>query len=208
MKVTPNPQKLDRLKEALLKHYSKERDEIHVSDLVMCMRQQVYKKVDPKPPTITSVSMFVDGARRDIVIKPLVGKRPETKQVNGVFLTPDAMDDDGPIEVKTTRARYGVSQHYLNQLMSYIVLNGGLKGSLVIQRISMGIDEPFEWYDVDLTEEDRSAALDAIEQRRMALQKALDAKDPRLVPGVKNDAEIGWLCNDCPWKTECYAIVE
>ena len=119
---------------------------IRVSDLTLCLRKAYYSKTTPREPSPETLGYYVDGSRRDFVIKGLLGTKVAPSEKDGIWFTPDSIDELGyPIEIKTTRAADGVSRHYLTQLAFYMVLLAKDKGRLVIQRVGFRRnDMPFE----------------------------------------------------------------
>jgi hypothetical protein len=60
-KITPDPDAKQRLMDSVNEHCSKPRPKIHVSDLVLCPRQSVFRKIMPKPNTERELFYLVPG---------------------------------------------------------------------------------------------------------------------------------------------------
>jgi len=153
---------------------------------------------------------YVDGGRRDFVIKGLLGTKVAPSEKDGIWFTPDSIDEAGnPIEIKTTRAAEGISRHYLTQLAYYMVLLGKDKGRLVIQRVGVRrSDMPFEAYDYEFEPGEMERYRQEMHDKRDALKAALDEREPMRVPSVRLDSEYNWLCRMCPWNKECLEVDE
>lgn len=79
MKIRKDEKLKQRFVEALRKKYGNIRGGVHVSDLVYCLREAYYRKVDPVPFTERTLGFFVDGARRHRVLQELLGVESEVK---------------------------------------------------------------------------------------------------------------------------------
>jgi CRISPR/Cas system-associated exonuclease Cas4 (RecB family) len=153
---------------------------------------------------------YVDGGRRDFVIKGLLGTRVAPSEKDGIWFTPDSIDESGnPIEIKTTRAAKGISRHYLTQLAYYMVLLSKDKGRLVIQRVGFRrSDSPFEAYDYEFEPGEMELYRQEIWDRRDALRGALEERDASRATSVRLDSDYNWLCKTCPWNKECGEVEE
>jgi hypothetical protein len=208
-KITQNPEKLQRLTESLYEKRQEERTEIHVSDLTMCLRKAYYNRKQPRRESLKTMSFWLDGERRDHIIKSLFPDHPQGKQINGVWFNPDGLDEQGnPIEAKSTRSnREGhLNSHWLKQAVYYIALSNRNEGSIVVQRLGAGKNDPFEWHDVEIDEVEKVMVLAEIENLRALLQLALDTDAPWILDSVRDNDELSWLCRDCPHKDECWVL--
>jgi hypothetical protein len=52
-------------------------------------------------------------------------------------------------------------------------------------------------------EEQRKDQLERLTKEIRALQFAMQNNDPSLVRGVYSDEGLSWMCDDCPYTTEC-----
>jgi len=190
--------------------YSRQYKDIHVSDLTLCLRQAAYKKLCPKRTTLEQLNFFVDGACRDMAIKEVYGNKGVKKLFMGIRMSTDVTASDGfPIEMKSTRASNGISDHYLTQLTIYMVLQDMREGHLIIQRIvpkQITVTEkqpPFEFKRIIIDEDEFQKIKYTTETNRDILKTALAEKNPLLCPVVhKKDS---WVCKSCQWNSpaEC-----
>lgn len=209
MKITPNPEKLQALTDSLYERRREERTEIHVSDLVFCLRKAYYNRKQPRKESLKTLSFWLDGERRDFIIKSLFPNRPKSMQVNGVWLNPDALDAEGnPIEAKSTRSNKDghLNGHWIKQNLFYVALMNRNQGSIVIQRLGAGKNAPFEWHDLYIEEIEKEQILADIENLRARLALALDTDAPWILDSVRDNEELNWLCRDCPHKDECWLL--
>jgi hypothetical protein len=202
-----------------LEEWNKKQDEkrnssgIHTSDLVLCLKQSAYKRIIPKKPSVETLGYYVDGNTSDRALKALF-KQVESECVDGIWLTPDAEDDNGIIqEFKATRSNNGLSAHFGKQLSYYLAQKNRTLGRLVVRRLNRKYPKadnwkPFQVYDVLLEEEELPKIREEIRARAEALKKAIEQKNPDLAPGVRHDPESNWLCNTCLWKSECWKMKE
>jgi len=189
------------LGEAFLKgleeQYSETREGIHVSDLIYCLREAYWRKVDPQTPSERQLGFYLDGARRHGALQALIDSPAEVGVEKwGVKGRIDLFWRGLPVEFKTTRAREGVPDHYLRQLAYYCCLLGVRKGYLVIHRL-VG-DPPFEFYSVEWTEEEMRGIEKELRERADLLREALEKGDPSMLP--KGEP---WKCRWCPYRQRC-----
>jgi CRISPR/Cas system-associated exonuclease Cas4 (RecB family) len=210
MKGTPSPHIVQRLVDGLVRRQDPGRTGIHVSDLTLCLRKAYYSRTSPREPTPETLGYYVDGGRRDFIIKGLLGTKVTASEKDGIWFTPDSIDEMGnPIEIKTTRAPEGISRHYLTQLAYYMVLLAKDKGRLVIQRVGFRRnDMPFEAYDYEFEPGEMERYRQEMHDKRDALKRALDQRDASKVPSVRHDLVYNWLCRTCSWNQECKAVDE
>jgi|GEM_PF-1665764 len=185
------------------KYQNNTRKRIHVSDLTLCLRQSFYQKTTPKNHTDQTLSYFVDGARRHLVLQGLTDYKSEVRVERlGVVGTVD-MYADAVIEVKTTRGTSAISQHWIKQLGYYTaIINEKTYGYLIIQRlITKGDAKPFEFYRIYYSNEELKKYEEEIQEKTETLKKALETNDETLVP--KASSELKWLCNNCLYKEKC-----
>lgn len=190
----------ERLIANLTEEYSRLRDQVHMSDLVLCLRQSLGRKLYPLPPTVKQLGYFFDGARRHEALQELYGKDnvAERKgEFEGVQYSIDIYDEC-PIEFKTTRANKILSEHWFRQLGYYMLAVGAAKGILQVQRINDKDGTPLAAYEVSLTPEQRDAALDEFRERKGKFLIAKAEEDLSLVPAYRGDGD--WLCRDCAYK--------
>jgi CRISPR/Cas system-associated exonuclease Cas4 (RecB family) len=209
--VTPDPATKTRLINNLNTLYSKPRSEIHVSDLCYCLRQTMFRRISPRSNGEKELGYFSSGQAIHFVLEGLHGAEREVeREFEGVKATIDLLDNV-PLEIKSTRSfRRDIKSHWVRQLAYYAVIEGKSEGKLIIMYLfpkqptkknpdaSPGM---FETYNVAFP--DVEQVLHELRERRDILAKALDAKDPSLVPGVRSDPEMGWLCHNCQYRCEC-----
>ncbi len=89
-----------QLIENLEKQYARERKDVHVSDLVLCMRAALLRQLKPAKPTLKTISYFFDGARRHESLQSLYageGIIAEKKgEFEGVSYSIDIYDNSVP----------------------------------------------------------------------------------------------------------------
>jgi hypothetical protein len=197
----------ERVRQNLAKEYAKTREGLHVSDLVLCLRKSLYRKLKPVEPTIKEIGYYLDGARRHEALESMYGAVAEKEVVfEGVHCTLDLLDNGIPIEFKTTRAAKAISPHYIRQLVYYMLALRSSVGLLQVQRINHPRARDTQWnpfpaYGVCLTEQQRKAWLEDFRRRRDEFNGALQAKDPSLAPIYRGDGE--WICRECTYRAEC-----
>ncbi len=130
-----------RVLENLEKEYSSLRGGIHVSDLTLCLRQAIFRKLFPVPPTTKQIGFFLDGARRHETLQKLYQGEDSAHVITekkgffeGVSFSIDIYHKI-PIEFKTTRANRAISEHWIRQLAYYMIASRSNIGILQVQRI-------------------------------------------------------------------------
>lgn len=202
MKVTKNKVLLNEFISKLQKKYTNRvRTNIHVSDLIYCLRQSFFNRTNPKKLNEATLGYFLDGARRHDVLQELSGMEFE-KRVNkyGVYGSIDLFNGI-PIEFKSTRQSKGVSELYTKQLGYYCTLLGESKGIIVIQRL-LAKKNPFEIYDVKYNEDDIYSFTRKIIEGRRFFDYAL--KNDDVISLSKTEHE--WMCINCIYKKECEEV--
>jgi hypothetical protein len=196
----------ERLIKNLQEEYAGLRLGIHMSDLVLCLRQSLARKLYPLPPTTKQLGYFFDGARRHEALQELYGPDGVAEkhgEFEGVSYSIDLYDKK-PIEFKTTRANKALSDHWMRQLAYYMVAVGASKGILQVQRINDKEGTPLPAYVILMDENQRRHTLEEFRERRDAFKAAWEKKDLALVPVFRGDGD--WLCRDCAYRGKCDAI--
>jgi CRISPR/Cas system-associated exonuclease Cas4 (RecB family) len=200
LKITTDTALKETFLEGLKKKNSTPRPDIHVSDLTLCLREAFFRKVAPKPPSEKTLGYFVDGARRHSALQGLTNYTAEFKVKKwGITGSIDLLSD-APIEIKTTRGKSGISNHYLKQLGYYACLLEKTIGYLVIQRLITS-EKTWEFYKVEFTDGEIAFLSEEIQKRAMILEAALELKNMNSLPKVDNEDK--WKCIRCDYITEC-----
>jgi hypothetical protein len=202
----------ETLKRNLELEYAKQRQEVHVTDLTLCLRQSLFRKLQPVVPNTKQLSYFFDGARRHAALQQLYGQGVIEKEIEfeGVRATIDILDNFGPIEFKTTRAKNAVSEHWIRQLAFYMVATNSRFGILQVQRIMPGRQKSneqeniFPAYLIELNEVQRGKWLEDFRERKQKFLSAYESKDVPRAPVYRGEGN--WLCQECPYGTQCDKI--
>ena len=130
----------------LTEKYSKDRIGIHVSDLVYCLKESVFRNYLKRPASIDSLMFFLDGEQRHVGFQGLVPQLKSEDRIEkfGIICTNDLFNPDGEgtankiIEIKTTRKKPTgeLPEHYLRQGAYYCVLRGTNKFTLMTQHVN------------------------------------------------------------------------
>ncbi|MDG6906999.1 MAG: PD-(D/E)XK nuclease family protein [Nitrososphaerota archaeon] len=203
----------ESVKRNLEAEYGKLRDDVHVTDLTLCMRQALFRKLQPVPPSTKQLGYFFDGARRHEALQKLYGQGVIEKEIEfeGVKATIDILDSIGPIEFKTTRAKNAISEHWIRQLAYYMVATNSNFGTLQIQRILPGKQKGesqeenlFPAFIIELNKEQREKWHQDFKERKDRFLSAYQSKDPSKAPLFRGDND--WVCSECPYKAQCDKI--
>lgn len=209
--ITPDPDTKSRLLANLNEQFSKPRPEIHVTDLVYCLRQSVYRKLTPKPNGERELSFFSVGRGHHGILQGLHGSESEVEREWQSIRAHFDLLDRVPIEIKTTRSfRRDLKAHWIRQLAYYLAIENTPSGKLIVLYL----------FPRRGTKDNRSTSPDLIEtyevtfrdlheirqdllKRRDLLQNALNARNPALAPAVRGDPDNSWLCRNCQFRYEC-----
>jgi hypothetical protein len=211
-RIDSDPETNTRLLDNLSALYSKIRHAIHVSDLTLCMRQAAFRKLKPKPTTELDLGYYLAGNGHHTVLEALHGAEREVEraweQVHAHF---DLLDRV-PTEIKTTRDfSRRIHGHWIRQLAYYCVIENTNIGKLIVlflfpRRRTNKDSNPNMIETYTITFHDLETIRSELLERRDILSKALEARDPGLAPGVKDDQDCKWLCRNCAYRAECEAI--
>lgn len=194
----------------LAAHYSKTRLEIHVSDLTLCMRQSLLRKIKPVPPTEKQLGYFLDGSSRHVSLQTLYADDDTEGKVISEYKGEDPLHfsidiyDDGegeglPIEFKSTRAAKAISEHWVRQVIYYMLITGRSEGIIQVQRIMPRDGEKiFPAFRLKLSLEQRGYWMIDITERLASFKEAYEKQDPSMLPAYPGDGN--WLCRECPYR--------
>ena len=91
------------------------------------------------------------------------------------------------------------------QIRFYMAISGSEEGHIIYHMDKLGKYLSFPIY---MSDKERINQLEKLEHEAGLLQNAIDRKDPSLVRGIYNEAEISWLCNKCAYLEKCIEIRE
>ena len=193
------------LRQKLAEEYANVRDGVHVTDLALCMRQALFRKIDPRAPTTKQLGYFLDGARRHQTLQTLYGEGVAEKEgtFEGIHYTIDIFDNF-PIEFKTTRAKAAISDHWVRQIVFYMLATNAPIGLLQVQRILARDEDPFPGFIITLDDRQRADWLKDFRERSNRFLEAMDKRDPSLLPIYRGEKD--WVCRECPYRPRCDRI--
>jgi CRISPR/Cas system-associated exonuclease Cas4 (RecB family) len=209
---------LSLLRAVLKEWYSKPREGWHVTDIVMCPRQRVFKQIDPIPPSPTDreINMYSSGKSTHEAIQKLfmsnrmrfeVEKYVEHGGIQGSIDIYDKKKNE-PLEFKTVRGSTikEPKSFHIEQLKYYMAMLDVPIGQIIYQCLMQFGENPFTSFEVTMTETERQHQLQKLEQEIKSLQHAISMQDPALARGVFSDTGMNWLCKDCPYAKSCERI--
>lgn len=190
----------------------------HVSDLIMCLRQRVFKELAPTKPTYKQMNLYSSGgsihsknqemqaydsghyqSEYKLFYKGLSGSVDVYDRVNNI-----------PLEYKTPRKEGPLKEpqsYNVEQLKTYMSILGAESGYLEYQFITNKLKndliynyQPF-W--IDMTKDEHKEHLETMLGKLQNLKEGVEAAQPALTDGVWNNPKLKWLCYDCPYLQEC-----
>jgi hypothetical protein len=207
---------IGRMQEAMEQWYSKPRDGQHVTDVVMCPRQKVYREIDRIPIDEKTVSIYSAGKAIHEAIQRLFlsdkrtfeqEKYIEFEDIQGSVDIYDRKRNI-PLEFKTTRASEIKEPKifHVEQLRYYMSLLDAEEGYMIYQLLMHFDRTPFRSFRIIMNEEQRKEQREKLLRETSSLKKAMEVRDPALARAVDKDSSLNWLCRDCPYLMKCQEI--
>ena len=207
---------MSELKSSLYVHFNKEREGIHVSDINLCLRETVFRRINPQPITDREIGFFTVGRSIHDSIQTLAKSNPKyeiEKEINYVYegITIKAhidlydKENNIPIEAKTVRNKDIAEPKPFNidQLKMYMTLVDADIGYIIYQLLLDYNDFPFRVFEVRMTKEERTRMLEKMVDDSFHLQMNIDLKTPEDTRHVFNDETKRWKCTYCKYNLEC-----
>ena len=214
-----NSKIMSELKSSLYVHFNKERDGIHVSDINLCLRETVFRRLRPQAITDREIGFFTVGRSIHDSIQTLAKsnlKYEIEKEINydagGLTIKAhiDLYDKEKniPIEAKSARNKDIVEpkSFHIEQLQMYMTLVGSDLGYIIYQLLLDYNDFPFRVFEVRMTKEERIKMLDKMVTDAFHLQMNIDLKTPENTRHVFNDETKNWKCQYCHFNQECTSM--
>jgi CRISPR/Cas system-associated exonuclease Cas4 (RecB family) len=202
-----------RMRETMQEWYSRPRTGWHVTDIVLCPRQRVFKQIDPLPITDKELNMYSSGRAVHEAVQWLFMSDPRRYEkekyveYNDIEGSIDIFDKkrNTPIEFKTLRSSNidkpkGFQEE---QLRYYMAMQNSPIGYMVYQCLMHFGNSPWRRFRVTMTEQQRKDQLEKLVREMISLQNAMRAKDPSIARGIYLDNDLNWLCKECPYAKEC-----
>lgn len=211
---------LDLFKLALKGFYDTEkRDGIHVTDLTLCPRQSIFRKLESQPVTLKELNFFTTGRSVEELISNIVtqfnNKFTKKKHVSitdsktnlTIIGEIDLYDSEHniPIECKTYRSSKieTPKAFHLEQLKSYMALTDAETGIIFYQLILHFGEQPFVEFEVHMTKQQREQHIEKLFAEASDYHTNLVNQTPLKAKGVMLDPAMNWKCDDCPFKQRC-----
>jgi CRISPR/Cas system-associated exonuclease Cas4 (RecB family) len=205
-----------RMMEAMEQWYSKPRDGQHVTDVVMCPRQRVYREIDRLPINAKTVSIYSSGKAIHEAIQLLFRSDKRTYEIERYVEHEDIQGSvdiydrrrNTPLEFKTTRASdiNEPKNFHVEQLKYYMSMLDAEQGYIIYQLLMHFGNKPFKAFRITMNAKERNEQRDKLVKEITFLKRALEARDPSLARSVDKDPSLNWLCKDCPYLMKCQEI--
>ena len=194
----------------LKEQYNKERQGVHISDLVLCMREVIFRRLDPKPLSNMELSFFALGEGSHLALQRLAktGKIESERalEYKGIIGHVD-LYEGVPIEVKTSRSKYPILEpkdFWIKQLSYYMAIANSNVGIILLFSM-MNFEQPFKSWTVTLSNDELKTLLDEMEAKATQFNIALGLKDPFMAQHIKADKNLNWKCQKCAWEKPCWS---
>jgi CRISPR/Cas system-associated exonuclease Cas4 (RecB family) len=207
---------MQELKNSLYTHFNQERDGIHVSDINLCLRETVFRRIKPEPITDREVGFFTVGRAIHDSIQTLAKSNPKYEiekeinyEIDGITLKAhiDLYDKEKniPIEAKTARSKEieEPKPFQVEQLKMYMTLVDANIGYIIYQLLLDYNDFPFRVFEVKMSKEEREQMLQKMLDDAYHLQMNIDQRTPENTRHIFNDETKKWKCSYCKYSQEC-----
>jgi CRISPR/Cas system-associated exonuclease Cas4 (RecB family) len=202
--------------DAMEEWHSKPRDGYHVSDVCLCPRLNVFRKIDRRPINAKTVSIYSAGKAIHEAIQWLflsdkrTFEREKYVEFEDIQGSVDIYDRrrNIPLEFKTTRASdiKEPKSFHVDQLKYYMSMLGASNGYLIYQLLMHFGETPFKAFRITMNAQERKDQRDKLVKEVNSLKRAMEAGDPSLASSVYKDPSLNWLCKDCPYLMDCKKI--
>ena len=177
-------------------------EEIHVSDLIYCLRKAWFGRVEQLPPSPQETMYFITGWGLQAAM--LQNLRTEVITLDGIMMTPDYWNGDAELlELKTTMVgekrlvANDFPETWLTQIMCYMKGTGLIEATLLVFQLMQR--KPYNFrIKCTLKEIDDNWA--EVVRKKGILQAAIKAKAPP-VP-----CNAGWECTGCRFELKCKSV--
>lgn len=207
---------LTELTEALYKEYSKPRDGIHISDLLLCPRKTVFQKLEPQELTMRELNFFSSGRAIHEALQQLALMYPDKYEKEKEVSYMDCIGhvdiydkiNNIPIEAKSMRKAKvdRPKDFHVEQIKSYMAILGASKGIILYQLLLHFEETPFVSFEVTMTPRDREVQLQYINSDIERFKASITNGDPGLSRHIAKDARYNWLCDGCNYFNDCLGM--
>lgn len=208
---------INNLKHALHKFYGADRGGVHISDLVYCMRKQIFRKIKPTPITDTELNNFSSGRGIHGALESLAKTYPERYELekevwlDKIVAHIDIFDKVGkfPIEAKTYRVfpnnipKHEPPASQIQQLKYYMVMTDSKVGVLLGQYINKFDGFPFFEKIVRMSQPEMNIERERLITAAKKYAELLISLKPENAPHVMGNPHYSHLCKYCPYYAEC-----
>lgn len=205
---------------------------VHVSDLLWCLRQSFYKKTNPTVLSMSEVLKFFKGKVSEYAIGRFIFQEEHYLQQekirgeNGIVAHPDIIShkDNIVIELKLTDklsfvdprdTMYNSFIYYTTQLLYYLYLSGKRNGSIIVNHANYNMfakkydltdndKNPFRIFSIELEDSDIPIIKADLDFKKSLLETALAEDKVGYLPKlVTIDINNTAKCNRCQFKSIC-----
>lgn len=210
---------LDLLLKSLYEKFNSDRPGLHVSDLTLCPRKSVWRKLEPELCTTRELNFYSSGraihdaiqtlANHDKIKESHVQRFAIEREVEfeGIVGHIDLVDtaNNIPIECKSARVKTMDSpkSHYVEQLKAYMSILGSKTGVILVQLLMHFDDKPFVEFEVTMDDQEMAETKQKLLLDKDLYIEALEKKDPMIARGVTKNENMLWLCKGCPHYADC-----
>ena len=182
----------------------------HVAELIYCLTKSYFDRTNPIAPQDNELMLFALGFGLEKVMLP-DNYKSVSKQVDGIYYTPDLALEESVTEIKTTRMKYNpgaikIPETWLQQTKSYCHCEGINSINLAILHITGDYRPPFPklaGYTLHFTDEELENNWTYIKFRKSVL---VDAISKSIMPASFKFCQIDWECGYCRYKLRCDSL--
>ena len=202
--------------DAMEEWHSKPREGYHVTDVCYCPRQKVFREIDRRPIGAKTVSIYSAGRAIHEAIQLLFlsdkrtferEKYVEYQDIQGSIDIYDRKHNI-PLEFKSARSSdiKEPKSFQVEQLKYYMSILDVPQGYMLYQCLLHFGETPFKAFKISMNAQERKDQRYKLIKEVNSLKRAMEAADPSLARSVIEDPALNWLCEDCPYLTDCKRI--
>lgn len=207
---------LPTLYEALTDKYGAPREGVHISDISICPRESIFRRLQPQKIENITLGFFVFGESAGAAIAALVKSDPDRwvaeyeVKYEGMEAHIDLMDvrNNIPVEVKTANMAdmEQPKSHYTTQLRAYMAMTHSTTGIILVfltQHYRGKNKGPFKEWVISMTPAQLEAERQRLVKEKVSFEAALKAGKPELARHVMDDKDMNWKCQYCKFVSAC-----
>lgn len=205
MSIKQQEELVPTLMEALFDLYQRKREGVHVSDINLCIREQVFRNIEPLPMTVRELNYFVVGESCHVAAQKLAKLYPDRFEVEkevwykDIVAHIDLYDKISNVcfELKTSRSSKTddlPKDFQVQQLKCYMAMTDSKQG-YILYLLMNNFDEPlFMEFPITMTDKEIADQKAWMETNAQAFKFGLEKKNAEFAPHIFYNPKLNWKC--------------